>query len=311
MGRREARASTARTPSSTRPPARMRTSTPRRSTLEARPRRASAATTRRGRTPSSARWSRRSRAIPPPPRRRFPWIAFEGRWGELQKAFFNGPTGPNLKSQWTQPIEWSQSWRDRSYAVPTGGVLGTGATDFFCTAVATGSRGLVRLLRDPGLTLARAGGAPRPGHLARDADDVASGCAAAARTAAQLGSDPGRRGPDVRRARRSCSSASGSCSSRSARHRAPAGSRPRWARARRHRHDGGIGGRTGAARRRDRDDADTARPGTRPGCDGLCAGRARRGRRVGPVRAYRIAFSRVRPLLGGLGFAVVVWIALN
>ena len=24
----------------------------------------------------------------------FPWIAFEGRWGELQAAFFNGPTGP-------------------------------------------------------------------------------------------------------------------------------------------------------------------------------------------------------------------------
>ena len=33
----------------------------------------------------------------------FPWIAFEGRWGELQKAFFNGPTGPNLKTQWTTP----------------------------------------------------------------------------------------------------------------------------------------------------------------------------------------------------------------
>jgi hypothetical protein len=28
----------------------------------------------------------------------FPWIAFEGRWGELQQAFFNGPTGPNLKN---------------------------------------------------------------------------------------------------------------------------------------------------------------------------------------------------------------------
>ena len=38
----------------------------------------------------------------------FPWIAFEGRWGELQPAFFNGPTGPNLKAQWTQPIEWSR-----------------------------------------------------------------------------------------------------------------------------------------------------------------------------------------------------------
>ena len=31
----------------------------------------------------------------------FPWITFEGRWGELQKAFFNGPTGPNMKTQWT------------------------------------------------------------------------------------------------------------------------------------------------------------------------------------------------------------------
>ncbi len=40
--------------------------------------------------------------------RAFPWIAFQGRWGELQKAFFNGPTGPNLKTQWTQPIEWSE-----------------------------------------------------------------------------------------------------------------------------------------------------------------------------------------------------------
>ena len=83
----------------------------------------------------------------------FPWIAFQGRWGELQRAFFNGPTGPNLKTQWTHPIEWSHGWRNRSYAVPTGGILGTGATDFFCTAVTTGSRGLVHLLRSPGLTI--------------------------------------------------------------------------------------------------------------------------------------------------------------
>ena len=83
----------------------------------------------------------------------FLWIAFEGRWGELQPAFFNGPTGPNLKTQWTEPIEWSQGWRSRSYAVPTAGVFGTGATDFFCSAVATGSKGLVRLIRNPGPTL--------------------------------------------------------------------------------------------------------------------------------------------------------------
>jgi hypothetical protein len=83
----------------------------------------------------------------------FPWIAYEGRWGELQEAFFNGPTGPNLKRQWTEPISWSEGWRERSYAVPSGGVLGTDATDFFCTAVASGSRALVALLRSPGTTL--------------------------------------------------------------------------------------------------------------------------------------------------------------
>ena len=35
-------------------------------------------------------------------RAEFPWIDFQGRWGELQPAFFNGPTGPNLKTQWTR-----------------------------------------------------------------------------------------------------------------------------------------------------------------------------------------------------------------
>jgi hypothetical protein len=83
----------------------------------------------------------------------FPWIAFEGRWGELQPAFFNGPTGPNLKTQWTEPIAWAEGWRDRSYAVPSAGAFGTSATDFFCSAVETGSKGLVALLRNPGLTL--------------------------------------------------------------------------------------------------------------------------------------------------------------
>jgi len=83
----------------------------------------------------------------------FPWITFEGRWGELQKAFFNGPTGPNMKEQWATPIEWAEGWRDRSYAVPTGGALGTGATDLFCTGVARGSAGLAKLLLNPTATL--------------------------------------------------------------------------------------------------------------------------------------------------------------
>jgi hypothetical protein len=83
----------------------------------------------------------------------FPWIAFEGRWGELQKAFFNGPTGPNLKRSWVEPIQSSEGWREQAYAVPTGGALGTGATDFFCAAVARGSVGLIRLLQEPTLVL--------------------------------------------------------------------------------------------------------------------------------------------------------------
>ena len=86
-------------------------------------------------------------------RRAFQWIAFQGRWGELQEAFFNGPTGPNLKESWTEPIRSSEDWRDRSYAVPVGGAFGTQATDFFCTAVGAGSSGLIRLLRNPELML--------------------------------------------------------------------------------------------------------------------------------------------------------------
>jgi hypothetical protein len=79
----------------------------------------------------------------------FPWIGFQGRWGELQRAFFNGPTGPNLKQQWTEPIEWAEGWRSRSYAVPVSGVLGTSTTDFFCGAVAGGSDILRRLVHEP------------------------------------------------------------------------------------------------------------------------------------------------------------------
>src|SRR3954469_2460713 len=79
----------------------------------------------------------------------FPWIAFEGRWGELQPAFFNGPTGPNLKTQWTEPIAWSNDWRTRAYTVPSGGAFGGTATGFFCGAVGRGSVALVRLVARP------------------------------------------------------------------------------------------------------------------------------------------------------------------
>jgi hypothetical protein len=79
----------------------------------------------------------------------FPWITFEGRWGELQPAFYNGPTGPNDKTQWTEPIAWSEGWRERSYTVPAGGAFGPQATDFFCSAIGGGSRALVQLVNHP------------------------------------------------------------------------------------------------------------------------------------------------------------------
>jgi hypothetical protein len=82
-------------------------------------------------------------------RAEFPWIDFQGRWGELQPAFFNGPTGPNLKTQWTEPIQWAQDWRDQSFTVPAGSAFGTTATDFFCRAIGSGSRALVQLVHRP------------------------------------------------------------------------------------------------------------------------------------------------------------------
>ena len=79
----------------------------------------------------------------------YPWLDFTGRWGEMQPAFYNGPTGPNMKQQWTEPIAWTQSWRPQSFAVPGGGLGSTRATDFFCGAVAAGSNFLTRLVRHP------------------------------------------------------------------------------------------------------------------------------------------------------------------
>ena len=84
----------------------------------------------------------------------FPWIAYQGRWGQLEESFYNGPTGPNMKQSWTHPVTYpAETGRDVSYAVPAGGLLGTSATDFFCNTVSGGSE-LVRKLADaPGRLL--------------------------------------------------------------------------------------------------------------------------------------------------------------
>jgi hypothetical protein len=80
----------------------------------------------------------------------YPWLGFEGHWGEEHEAFYNGPTGPTAKLQWTEPISWANTeWHDNSFTVPAGGSAGTTATGFFCGAIATGSSLLTSLIRSP------------------------------------------------------------------------------------------------------------------------------------------------------------------
>ncbi len=80
----------------------------------------------------------------------FPWLAFQGRWGERQRSVFDGPTGPNMKGSWTQPIQDAErTWRDDSTTVPAGTLLGPSSTGVFCSAVATGSNLVRESLEEP------------------------------------------------------------------------------------------------------------------------------------------------------------------
>ena len=77
----------------------------------------------------------------------FAWVTFEGRWGERQPSFNNGPTGPVTKDQWSHPIDWMETeGRTSSVSVPE---LGTGVTDFFCSASARGSMLFIAFLDRP------------------------------------------------------------------------------------------------------------------------------------------------------------------
>jgi hypothetical protein len=82
--------------------------------------------------------------------RAYPWLGFIGRWGEQHSGFYNGPTGPNSKQQWTEPITWAnEHFRDKSFVVPAGGSVGSTATGLFCGAVATGSSLLTAITGNP------------------------------------------------------------------------------------------------------------------------------------------------------------------
>jgi hypothetical protein len=83
-----------------------------------------------------------------------PWLGYRGHWGERHPAFNDGPTGPTTKTRWDAPFTWEdETWRDKSFAVPQGGVLGHAATGFFCSAVARGSSALNALMAEPQIVL--------------------------------------------------------------------------------------------------------------------------------------------------------------
>ena len=70
----------------------------------------------------------------------YPWLGYTGRWGQREASFYNGPTGPNTKDQWTRPLTWTDDeGAATAYAVPASGLYGTRATSAFCGIVGTGS----------------------------------------------------------------------------------------------------------------------------------------------------------------------------
>ena len=72
----------------------------------------------------------------PGPHGRFAWLTYEGRWGQWEKSFNNGPTGPQTKTRWLEPMTWMEEIRSTSPHLPAGSVLGPTVTKAFCGAVA-------------------------------------------------------------------------------------------------------------------------------------------------------------------------------
>ncbi len=70
---------------------------------------------------------------------RFKWLTYTGHWGQREKGFNNGPTGPATKTQWREPFTWMEGQRSTSPRLPGGSVLGPAVTGAFCGAVATAS----------------------------------------------------------------------------------------------------------------------------------------------------------------------------
>jgi hypothetical protein len=85
----------------------------------------------------------------PGPRSRFRWLTYEGRWGQKEKGFNNGPTGPATKDRWLEPFAWMEEIRTTSPTLPVGSILGPTVTKAFCGTVTDVTSFLNAGQRDP------------------------------------------------------------------------------------------------------------------------------------------------------------------
>jgi hypothetical protein len=65
----------------------------------------------------------------------FQWLSYRGRWGEREKGYNNGPTGPVTKTVWREPFAWMADQRSTSPRLPGGSVVGPTVTSVFCGTV--------------------------------------------------------------------------------------------------------------------------------------------------------------------------------
>jgi hypothetical protein len=68
------------------------------------------------------------------------WIAYEGRWGQEVRRFFDGPRGPQTQRQWSEPFAWEEGLRDSSLVVPLNRTESPNAVVWFCGFARIGSR---------------------------------------------------------------------------------------------------------------------------------------------------------------------------
>lgn len=71
----------------------------------------------------------------PTDRGEFAWLSFDGRWGQKEGGFNNGPTGPQTKDQWSEPFSWMEQQRWTSPRMPGGGIVGPDAVNAFCGVI--------------------------------------------------------------------------------------------------------------------------------------------------------------------------------